>query len=367
MIGTNEILYVPCLRWKMGEYLAIRRLNPRTHNYLLPIIEIPEIGYDFENQSNSKSIDDHLSKFAKRVKQNWGKANCLIDCHLIEDQTCMSNGQHPSHFIFNGLRNEGVSAIPVITLSSSSEYLAAIRDITTINKKGICFRVEIEDVINARFNQTIQDLLNYFDIIIEQVDLIIDLKAPNFDPLEGFSVLLSDLISRIQNLQKWRTFGIIGTSFPSSLSGIEKGISKLPRNEWLLYKLLISNLRKRGLRIPLFGDYAINHPDLLQLDMRIVKPNASIRYTIKNNWLFVKGKNVRDYKFPQYRGLCESLVKSQFFMGPEFSRGDDYIYKCANNTVSTGNLTTWRFVGTNHHIEKVTLDVANFLFSLDNS
>ncbi|MEI7881504.1 MAG: hypothetical protein WCI95_11585 [bacterium] len=37
-------------------------------------------------------------------------------------------------------------------------------------------------------------------------------------------------------------------------------------------------------------------------------------------------------------------------MGPKFSQGDKYIYDCATGTAGTGNLTTWRKVGTNHHL-----------------
>lgn len=42
-----------------------------------------------------------------------------------------------------------------------------------------------------------------------------------------------------------------------------------------------------------------------------------------------------------------------------YSAGSDYVRGCHAHTVSTGNLTTWRWVGTNHHIAKVVDDLAS--------
>ncbi len=124
-----------------------------------------------------------------------------------------------------------------------------------------------------------------------------------------------------------------------------------------------NDFRKAQLRLPSFGDYAINHPKVLELDMRKVKPSATIRYTDENQWCIVKGKNVRDYGFGQYRALSKKVLDSPYFCGKSFSWGDDYIQKCANGQGKTGNLMSWRRVGTNHHIEKVTRDIANFYAS----
>ena len=127
--------------------------------------------------------------------------------------------------------------------------------------------------------------------------------------------------------------------------------------------MLVNGLRRAKLRLPSFGDYAINHPKILELDMRKVKPSATIRYTVDNHWYIVKGKNVRDYGFEQYHELSKKVFASRYYCGSTFSWGDDYIQECANRHGKTGSLMTWRQVGTNHHIEKVTRDIASFYAS----
>ena len=75
--------YVPCLRWKRGEYLALERLTSLAHNNIMPLIEIAEVGFDFETRQESKSIDQHLSPVAKRVKGKWGTDECFVDIPFI--------------------------------------------------------------------------------------------------------------------------------------------------------------------------------------------------------------------------------------------------------------------------------------------
>jgi hypothetical protein len=193
------------------------------------------------------------------------------------------------------------------------------------------------------------------------------LGAPNFEPVAGFAGAVEKIVRRLPHLSRWRTFTIIGTSFPRSMAEVKRNPEVIPRSEWLLYKNLIGRLVGIGVRLPTFGDYAVNHPSVPELDWRLTKPFATIRYTIDDAWLIIKGRNVRDYKFEQYRGLCRALIASGYYLGAQFSHGDCHIANCARRLVSTGNLTTWRWVGTNHHLQKVTQDISSFFSSSDTS
>ena len=148
------------------------------------------------------------------------------------------------------------------------------------------------------------------------------------------------------------------------MAGIGKGLGLIPRYEWQLYKKVVQALHAKGARLPSFGDFAVNHPRVLPQDMRLLKPSANIRYTTDDAWLIAKGTNVRKKGgYEQFRYLCKSIVDSQYYMGRQFSYGDEYIFTCASGSEKTGNPTTWRKVGTNHHLEKVVKDIASFCAS----
>jgi len=360
--------YVPCLRWKQGEYQAVLKLPDTIKNVFTPLIEIPELGWDFEEKKEKKTIDELLFGFAlKKVYKKWGTSPCFVDLGLTPPAKRMENGVHPIRFIFDELRATKCQAIPVTGLLRDTKYQQEIKGILAKDKKGVCLRVKIELAKKSTFKTGIDSLLTIFKIKPSDCDLILDLGAPtNFVPLEGFSKAIQAIVNDLPYLNKWRTFTVLGTSFPKTMAGIKKGGEVVIRHEWQLYKMLVAGFRKAGLRLPTFGDYAINHPEIPKLDWRVVKPSATIRYTIDDHWYIVKGDNVRDEKygkFKQYRKLSRIVLDSRYYCDSTFSWGDNYIQECADGTGKTGHLPMWRQVGTNHHIEKVTQDIASFYAS----
>jgi len=355
--------YVPCLRWKQGEYLAVFQLPPTTRRMFTPLIEVPEIGYDFEKGTRSKTIDQHLAPFTKRVLQKWGRQLCFVDLHLIEHSERMGTGIHPVCFVFDGLRQRMCSAIPVTGLDRDDAHQREIRKVVNKSKSGICLRIKIEQAAKGSFKNDLDSLLSRLKIKSESCDLIIDLGAPSFIPLEGFSMAIQRIVSKLPYLNDWRTFTVLSTSFPATMAGIKKGGEVVTRHEWQLYKMLVADLRKAKLRLPTFGDHAISHPQVLDMDMRLLRPNATIKFTTDDGWYIVKGNNVKDYGYEQFHGLSEQVLGSRHYRDSAFSWGKEYIRKCANRSAKRGNLTKWVQVGTNHHIEKVTRDIASFYAS----
>jgi len=358
--------YVPCLRWKMGEYQAVCRLSDTTKRMFTPLIEVPKIGFDFKEKKVKKTIDEHLSDFVlKKIYKKWGDSFCFVDLKLIGPSERLAKGIHPVKYVFDDLRKVRCSAIPVTGLDRDKAYQQEIKTILTKDKNGVCLRISIEQAAKSSFGTQFSSFLSMLGAQTFDCDLILDLGAPNFVPLEGFSQVIQNIMSNLPNLNKWRTFTIIGTSFPDTMAGIKLGVEIIPRHEWQLYKRLVNNFKKANLRLPTFGDYAVSHPKVLEQDMRMLKPSVTIRYTIDNRWYIIKGKNYKDYGLKQYHELSRQVLGSKYYFGTAFSWGDNYIQECSSRNEKPGNLTTWRQVGTNHHIVKVMQDIASFCDSLN--
>lgn len=360
--------YIPCLRWKVGEYQAVLKLSQSSHSSIFPIFEVSEFGndreYDFERRKRPKTLDEHLSTFTTNIKRKWGIGECFIDMKYVPQYQVLGDGRNPSEYVFDDLDKKGVHFIPMVRFQDDMPYQNSLQNLINKKRIGLCLRVNLDDFADDNFETQAKDLLQSYGLTFGDCDLILDLEIINFEDMTVLSVFLTDLISSKTRLNAWNTFGIIGTSFPQTLSKYKKGISLVERKEWILYKLLSTNLQNRGVRIPVFGDYAINNPILQKvMDWRKVKRMANIRYTINEKWLIVKGENVKDHKSEQYRQLCQSIIFSGYYCGPDYSYGDRYIEECAQGKASTGNASTWRQVGTNHHIEMVVKDVAKLVGS----
>lgn len=350
--------YVPCLRWKQGEYMAVAALSAASRQRVTPLIEVPEIGFDFETWSDKKTLDEHIKPFGKRVADKWGRS-CLVDLIHLPTGKILANGEHPVTRIFDELRTHNCSVTPVTGIARDHTFQQAIGRVISKDKRGVCVRVALAEAAKPNLKSMLDKLLDQLQVRPNECNVVLDLGAPNFEPIDGFTKLVHALLARLPYQDSWQAITIMGTSFPETMAEVRSSPAVLPRWEWLLYKRLAEKLVKQDARIPTFGDYGINHKDVPQVDMRLVKPSATIRYTIDDAWFIVKGPNVRDHGFEQYRDHCRTVTKSPYFRNSDFSMGDAYIQNCSLGKEKTGNLPTWRKVGTNQHLEKVVQDIAN--------
>lgn len=353
----NKDTYMPILKWRMGEYQALLRLKDEVKDAIVPLLVIPPLEYDFEEQRPKRTIEEHISPFAERYRKKWGNRKSLIDIDISLERQMMSSGQEVILHIFDEIRSNKGRAIPVISPSNGNEHKRNVRIITKKDNKGLALRLRIEDLIDNNFNTNIETLLTDLDCEKEQVDFILDLVAPQaFEPYQGFGKALISIIKRIDGLNRYRSFVVAGTSL--SMSTVKQPGADVPRHEWLFYKHLYSSYKSEA-RIPTFADYTIEQPGFVALDMRFIKSSGKIIYTTKEKWHIRKGGAFRDNP-SQMQKHCSNIIKSVHYEGANYSEGDLRIEQTASGKENSGNLTTWKWVGVNHHITMVVEQLANF-------
>jgi Beta protein len=358
-VTLTHLDYVPVLKWRQGEYQALMRLAASHKDRVTPLIEITPPDFDFEAQEPAKSIDDHLRKFGPRLKVKWGARPAFLDTSRLDPTARMFTGQHPLTHLLEAARAVDGRLIPVTALNRDLAHYNAVAAAHQVDQDGVAVRCSLDDVGDGSFAAQLLTLLAQLEVAVDDADLIIDLGRPNFEPVEDLATLLLACLQASPVFQQVRSLVIVATAFPASMADIKGPTQVLPRHEWRLYKALVDQLPKY-MRIPTFGDYAIAAPELPQGDMRLMKPSATVRYTIDDAWLISKGSNVRDNGFEQYEGQCHHIASLPSFLGVGYSAGGDYIHQCGLGLVSTGTLTTWRWVGTNHHLTKIVADLSSY-------
>ncbi|MCY8912543.1 beta family protein [Bacillus atrophaeus] len=362
----NENHYVPVLRWKRGEQNAIKELDDKIKNKITPLVEIPPIDWDFENECPKKTIDEHIKNFASQLKNSWGSANTIfIDAFqiCIDDEEMTVNKIHPLKHIFDSLLKENLNAIAVICPNCGLNYEKAVHTIIETYDTGYCLRLSDKHLDNT--DELISTFLIKFPAAPEKIDVILDYRYIDPNHTSRMSSLVAGTLLTLPYINDWRTLTFIGTSVPENLSSIPTGTDgRIPRSEWLIYKKLLStNLS----RFPSFGDYVISNPEYISIDPRLIQMAANIRYTSNEDYLFFRGHSVRSPKFgkwQQAQTLCKRLIEHHSFYGKDYSYGDNYIYECAHGRNSTGNAETWRKVGTNHHLTLASNQLSSFHDSL---
>lgn len=354
--------YVPLLRWRMGEYQALSKLNDAVRERTVPLVEVLPPDYDFELHKPRKHINEQLKPFVKQVAKHWSGRPAMIDAVQIPAPTRMGDGRHPLTYIFDDARTQGVSLLPVTALDRDGDYQRAVGEIVATDAKGIVLRCSLEDTIDPDFDKDAKALFLTLGVPAERVDILLDLRCPQFEPQDGLIGIISAALAQSEMIAKAHSVTMLATSFPDSLSALDYGATMLPRREWMLYKALVAALPSH-VRRPGFGDYTIAAVSFPQGDMRYMRGSPNVRYAIDDAWLVAKAKRQKFQNNAAYPSLCGSIVNSGRFAGATFSEGSKYIDGCRLGIEKKGNPTTWKWVATNHHTTRVVEDLAKLSVS----
>jgi hypothetical protein len=359
--------YVPILKAKGGEFRALKETAENVRKDLTPLLEIMDVPPKYLDGEidpvPSKSDEVHIATVADNIAKAWGTdRRAFIDGFYVEDMEPLDE-KEPIGVLLDELRRRKVKAVPVTGLDRLAEYNAAIKDAVIKDERGFCLRLQESDLQSEDLEKQLRTTLKYFGVASTKVDLLID-----YGPVIPPRSTLVPLVNAIPDLKAWRTFTLSACSFPTDMSAVTQySTVELPRDEWINWAHLLGR-EDRLVRMPTFSDYAINHPELSDVDPRKMRMSCNIRYTWNTSFVIAKGeaqprKKDKEKKAPskeQYPKLAQAIMEHPAWKdaGEGFSWGDDYIAKCANKECVGGG-TEWRAVGTSHHLVFVVRQLAN--------
>lgn len=194
-------------------------------------------------------------------------------------------------------------------------------------------------------------------------DLIVDLGAVDDLITPGVRALAEAFLSAVPNPTSWRTLTISACAFPLSMGGVDRHSHDfVERAEWLAWRDGLYSRSSELRRLPTFSDCGIQHPTGVEgFDPRFMAASASIRYTLPEEWLLIKGESSRrtgtKVQFPR---LATRLVYGhlkQHFAGENHCAGCASIKRAADGAPRLGSPEVWRRLGTIHHITRVVQDL----------
>lgn len=354
--------YVPVLKAKMGELSALKELNPQTALKVVPLLEIPSVSWDFVESKPKETAKQLLGRVLPYIQSHWGENEFFLDFYGEPSMYEVDeSGTKIAQMLVDSLENTPLNYIPVLSFDYPIEYLESLSEKLVTADRGGALRVSFS--MEKTYTKDDYDtLMNRLGMDVENTDLIIDLGSVYKDTPETVYLAYRLLLAETPYLDKWRNVVLVASSFPKSVGqSLDKNTKiEFERSEWLAWKKLAK--LKNLARVPVFGDYGISHPEIFDdVDPRHIKISASIRYTLEDKWLLIKGESLRSTKgYSQFHDLADRLIAHAGYHGEKASWGDEFIKKCSDpaNT-KTGSLTTWRQVGNNQHIELVIKQLAN--------
>lgn len=313
----------------------------------MPLLEI--VPGSVEEPERPSQLRTVISKTAKRL-ETWAGSRLLLDAGFLPPGAAPGDEFGTLGNSVVAAIEQGVDATPVVHLDDDPQVY---RDAATLHEElhhGVALRLGTEDLDqdSEDIEEALTELLDTLHVERRDVDLILDLGAVHGDlSVRAGGRLVADALRGLSAMGEWRNVIIAGGAFPSDLSAFEAGIiGEAPRYDAMLYDYL--RQRRRLPRVPTFGDYAVTHPVLSGLPYR---SSPHLRYCVADRWLVLKGRLNDPRGHDQFFEICERIATHPDFAGAALGNADARI---ANpRSKGPGNASTWREVGTTHHLDFV--------------
>jgi hypothetical protein len=321
--------YVPVLRWKRAERVALRALTPQTSSQVTPLLELVP------------TVDNAPSKVSEEVLRSWGFSPFFLDLGNLPEMeradTLVS--------LSDGMRVSGLRPILVTGLDRESKYQTAVEQVTTTDRRGACIRLYPRNLVNSSLAADLSGLLTRLALRPDEVDLLVDYQL-----ISDFAMPYTMLCSRIPYLSQWRTFTVMSGAFSQDLTEYQKNGQYIRyRDDWLFWQAQVASSLPRR---PAYGDYSIQYALYIEPPEQ-ANVSASIRYTTNDYWVIMRGEGLFNEGSPgnaQYAAHAKLLCEREEFCGRAFSYGDRYIDRLNLGIEGPGNPETLLRAGVNHHV-----------------
>ena len=113
--------YVPVLRWRQGEWLALRDMQLSDKGRMTPLIELHPKDFN-ATREGSMNVDDVINERVLGIKKNGGETHFFLDTHLLNANLKTSSGLQPIDLVSAASHVLGLCLIPVTGLTRDREY-----------------------------------------------------------------------------------------------------------------------------------------------------------------------------------------------------------------------------------------------------
>ena len=332
--------YVPILKWRKGEKVALKNLDTRQRKSIIPLIEL--VNYE----------GDNLSDLSRDIHTHWSET-AYLDVH-----------HRPKAFALNALdaisnHVDGLDIIPVARLDTPQILLEGIKNVALMYNNGIAIRIEVHENIDYELARKEIDLiLKQLSVPINKCDLVIDFGY--LSDTKSYKEIIDNVTEKIP-LREWRRVVISAGVFPMDLGSFKPNEDNyLARSEWLLW-LKYKHLFGREV---IFSDYTVRGALYVQ---RGNPGSVSIRYTLEDRYQVFRGKQQdKSFKYLVHSFNIRTLYGDQYTN--RYSWGDSVVHEKATQLedclssgfdpetyedFSPGNAADWVAASVNHHINVV--------------
>lgn len=340
--------YLPILKWKQGERIALRNLTNAQWEGVTPLIELLPISAAPSFTELQTALPAYVDKIAIELAKTLPEGTAFA-----VDTRYVSTGYPRQAQLLSAVcgrlhKQTKLPVLPVIPsalVQSEPGQLGRVSDrfsecIVRIDTPSIGLP-QLQPIV-ALVEEAFKDGIVH--IVVDQFSLVG--KEPKAMALAVKPYLTAAMTSGSASVT------IAGGSFPVNLIGFKQGTFDIERVEWKIWK----QIQKGGVYADVkYSDYCVTHPALGPVvDPTQMNPSVAIRYAADAYWRLFKAGGFKKGAPNQYQALCQLLLGDSVYTDPTYSYGDKCYAEAAAAKLGNGNPSSWRRDATNHHLVLTT-------------
>jgi hypothetical protein len=353
----SKPVYSPFVKTKRGEARALKELDTATKGAITPLFDVLALP---SGVTADDEVEKHLAKQIRMIELAWsGQGACYVDLYDINPAVRTPNGVHPLVYVNAALEKVRIGYIPVAGLARDVNYLVALRGVLGGTTAALALRLELEDLLlPAGLSVRMKSLMRDIGAQALPIHVLIDCRSLVNRDMQGVKSAIRAALPEIRLLHPIRLV-LCASGMVSDMSDYKKNsINRVKRRDLDMWM----NIAQSVAPDLEYGDYGVIHPDYVDLDPKVIKPAAKIRYTTHGEWIIVKGTRWMD-DTSQHHHLSADIAKCPEFRGAD-CWGGNYIETAAAGRLSYGSLETWVTVDQNAHITLTRKQVERVLMPL---
>lgn len=381
--------YMSVLTWKTAERVSLAGLGRAERARVVPVFRVPTSRPKQKQEqeqgrpSGARRRQEWMSEVVEGLaKCSWGGLPILVEVL----PGCATEANDVGEWIealfiqasrrLSLLEEDRLRLVPVLRLTSGPAERGAVARIASMDRRGACLRLTRPDLQEGDLGRRVSEFARDVGVRISEIDLVVDL---HFVDESGYDLLV--LCAQLPFLRTWRSFTVVGGSFPPGVGRMALGPNLIPRWEWRAY---IRESKRLVPRVPWFGDYGVFHPLPFDPGVHGVTPCANIRYAMEDSWLVMKGMQLTSrsgagpHPGRQFLAMAEQIEREsdergrRIYRGQSYSAGDEYLHHAAERyrqrrrlgKIETGSLTTWLTAGQSTHATLAISQIEEHFHSL---
>ena len=338
---TNPI-YTPIVKSKAGEAKALIRLDRLTRAAIVPFFDVLALK---SGTANGSDVHEHLEKQAINIAAAWnGRGPCYVDLFDISPSARGFDGVHPATIVHEKIAFDRIEAIPVVGTERDVAYKLAIRRVIDEGASALAVRLGDEDIqLPSTLAHNVAKVVSEVGAASLPLHIFLDFRSISNLPSDILQMRVLRALAELRKLKPARIV-LASSAIVSDMSGFKRNsVNKVPRRDFMNWRTIAAAQPDVH-----FADYGVIHPEYLDIDPKVIRPAAKIRYACDDKWLVVKGiKWVRDTS--QHRKLSCMLFAESDFRGAD-CWGAERIVSAAGGGHAYRRLEDWVTIDLNAHI-----------------